>query len=96
MERWKRWSVKSSAFLNKTVARSALLVLDFYRVFISTLITSVFGHVCRFNPTCSQYARTAFEQHPPLTAGWLTMRRLCKCHPLGPFGHDPVPERKLS
>jgi len=46
---------------------------------------------CRFDPTCSQYAVEAFEAHGAVRGGWLATRRLCRCHPWGGFGYDPVP-----
>ncbi|MEM9513584.1 MAG: membrane protein insertion efficiency factor YidD [Actinomycetota bacterium] len=46
---------------------------------------------CRFYPTCSSYAREAYEVHGTWRASWLTFRRLTRCRPLGPSGFDPVP-----
>ncbi|MEN6327119.1 MAG: membrane protein insertion efficiency factor YidD [Syntrophomonas sp.] len=46
---------------------------------------------CRFYPTCSSYAIQALEKHGLLKGGWLAVRRICKCHPFNPGGHDPVP-----
>lgn len=46
---------------------------------------------CRFYPTCSSYALEAFDVHGTLRGGWLTLRRLVRCRPLGPSGVDPVP-----
>ncbi len=92
MKLWTKWSARLSAIS----AKSALALLYIYRKFLSLAVTALFGDVCRFTPSCSQYAQICFETHPPLRAGWLTFRRLCKCHPLGPFGFDPVPERKTT
>lgn len=46
---------------------------------------------CRYVPTCSAYALDALEQHGATRGGWLTIRRLCRCHPWGGHGWDPVP-----
>jgi len=49
---------------------------------------------CRYVPTCSNYALDAFEHHGALRGGWLTARRLCRCHPWSRSGWDPVPPRR--
>ncbi len=46
---------------------------------------------CRFYPTCSFYAIEAIERHGVIKGGWLTTKRICKCHPFNPGGYDPVP-----
>ncbi|GAD55216.1 protein YidD [Limimaricola cinnabarinus LL-001] len=50
------------------------------------------GHGCRFHPTCSAYALEALERHGGLRGGWLTLRRLARCHPWGGSGIDNVPD----
>ena len=51
------------------------------------------GRSCRFLPTCSDYAAEALILHGPVRGGYLAARRLCRCHPLGGHGFDPVPPR---
>jgi len=46
---------------------------------------------CRFHPSCSCYAREALERHGIFKGGWLALRRIGRCHPWNPGGHDPVP-----
>lgn len=46
---------------------------------------------CRFTPSCSAYAITALGRYGALKGGWLTARRLGRCHPWGGSGYDPVP-----
>ena len=68
---------------------TALLVaaVEVYRRRISPLLAP---H-CRFAPSCSAYAVLALEQHGALRGTALTLRRLARCHPFHPGGHDPVP-----
>ncbi|MBY8974370.1 membrane protein insertion efficiency factor YidD [Rhodobacteraceae bacterium NNCM2] len=52
------------------------------------------GRNCRFQPTCSEYALDALEQHGALRGGWLTIRRILRCRPGGGHGYDPVPPKR--
>jgi hypothetical protein len=49
---------------------------------------------CRFVPSCSNFALDALEAHGAVRGSSLTVRRLCRCHPWGGHGWDPVPEGK--
>jgi len=77
-------------FLNALAAHSFLFLITLYRVTLSWLL----GGQCRFTPTCSAYAITAIQTHGPWRGGWLALKRLTRCHPLGPTGYDPVPPKK--
>ncbi|MCS1352696.1 membrane protein insertion efficiency factor YidD [Mechercharimyces sp. CAU 1602] len=67
--------------------RLSLLLIHFYRTFLSPLTPPT----CRFYPTCSQYGIDAITRYGFLHGGWLTVKRILKCHPFHPGGHDPVP-----
>lgn len=54
---------------------------------------SVLPNSCRFNPTCSAYARDAIRTHGPGRGTWLSLQRILRCHPFHPGGYDPVPDR---
>ena len=74
--------------LNRGVASVLLALIGFYRRFISPLL----GPRCRFTPTCSAYGLEAIQRHGPWRGGWLTCRRILRCHPWTPCGCDPVPD----
>ena len=44
------------------------------------------GLECRHLPTCSEYALEAIELNGAWRGGWLTLSRLCRCHPWGTHG----------
>ncbi|MFC1496974.1 membrane protein insertion efficiency factor YidD [Verrucomicrobiota bacterium] len=56
-------------------------------------LSPLFGDCCRFYPCCSSYCITAISKHGCLKGLWLTLLRLCKCHPFHPGGEDYVPEK---
>lgn len=65
----------------------ALAMIRFYRRFISPC----FPPHCRFTPTCSAYAYEAISRYGVIKGGWLSLKRLSKCHPFHEGGYDPVP-----
>lgn len=69
------------------VRRIAVAMLSVYRYALSPML----GPCCRFHPSCSEYAQQAISAYGVLRGGYLTLRRLLRCHPWHPGGHDPVP-----
>ena len=63
-----------------------LALLRSYKVIISPLLPPA----CRFVPTCSEYAQEAVSRYGALRGGWLSVRRLARCHPFHRGGYDPV------
>jgi putative membrane protein insertion efficiency factor len=64
-----------------------------YQIFVSPALDFILGPGCgcRYEPTCSHYALEAIETHGNVRGGWLGLKRLCRCHPWGGGGFDPVP-----
>jgi uncharacterized protein len=69
----------------------ALGILWVYRAVVSPVLFSALGPGCRFEPTCSEYAADAIGRYGIVAGGFMTLRRLLKCRPLGGWGFDPVP-----
>ena len=67
--------------------RLFLLLIRFYQICISPLILPR----CRYVPTCSQYAIEAMQKYGAAKGGYLAAKRICRCHPFGGSGYDPVP-----
>ena len=51
-------------------------------------------NMCRFIPTCSNYAKEAIEKYGALKGSFLAIKRILKCNPLGKSGYDPVPKKE--
>ena len=67
-----------------------LALIRLYQLVLSPLV----GHHCRFEPTCSGYGHEAISVHGAIRGGWLTLKRLARCHPLCRGGIDLVPPLK--
>jgi uncharacterized protein len=65
-----------------------LLLVRGYRFLISPML----GDHCRYTPSCSEYALGALERHGALKGGWLSAKRVLRCHPWHAGGCDPVPK----
>jgi putative membrane protein insertion efficiency factor len=76
------------AGLSQALQVALIALISGYRRWLSPLL----GPRCRFIPSCSAYGLEAIQRHGPWRGGWLTLRRLLRCHPFTPCGCDPVPE----
>jgi putative membrane protein insertion efficiency factor len=71
------------------IKKVLLFLIRCYQVGISPLL----GSHCRFLPTCSAYTYEAISKHGAIKGIFLGIKRILKCHPFHPGGHDPVPEK---
>lgn len=67
--------------------RAAHFVIRVYQLSLSALM----GRQCRHEPSCSAYVDEAIARHGLWAGGLLGLARLCRCHPWGTSGYDPVP-----
>jgi uncharacterized protein len=69
------------------MTRLLIWLINGYQFLLSPWI----GNSCRFTPSCSHYACEALHKFGALRGSWLMTRRLLRCHPWHPGGHDPIP-----
>lgn len=72
----------------RTVTKLFILMIWAYQLALRPFLIGS----CKFQPSCSEYAAQALARHGLSRGMWLSIRRICKCHPFGPGGIDPVPE----
>lgn len=75
--------------LQQGIQSLLLGAIAFYKSFISPWLPPA----CRYEPTCSCYARSAIEIHGPWRGTRLALGRILRCNPWGGSGYDPVPPR---
>ncbi len=63
-----------------------IFIINFYQKYLSFL----FGKNCRFEPTCSQYAKESIEAHGVIVGGFYSLIRILKCGPWSAGGIDEV------
>jgi len=83
-------------FFGMVPSAFCVLLVRVYQLILSPAKNALLGPAghCRFEPSCSQYAVEALKTHGALGGGWLAAKRVCRCHPWGDFGEDPVPAAK--
>jgi len=57
-------------------------------------LSKYLGGSCKYLPTCSNYAKEAYEKHNFFYATFLMIWRILRCNPFSKGGYDPVPEPK--
>ncbi|MGZ3863049.1 MAG: membrane protein insertion efficiency factor YidD [Bacteroidia bacterium] len=72
--------------MGKIPKKIAILLVRFYQGAISPHMMPS----CRFTPTCSQYTIEAINKYGALKGSWIGFKRICRCHPWGGSGYDPV------
>ncbi len=65
-------------------------------LFYQKILSPIMPASCRFTPTCSQYMIDALNEHGLFKGLWLGSKRICKCHPYGGSGYDPVPKKQVK
>ena len=73
--------------MTSLLSRPLIWLVRAYQLLVSPFVPPS----CRFHPTCSHYAIEALQKHGALKGFWLALRRILRCHPWHPGGHDPVP-----
>jgi uncharacterized protein len=76
----------------KPFVAGMIFVIRGYKRWLSPLLPPA----CRYLPTCSDYAQEALRTHGAVRGGWLATKRICRCHPWGGHGHDPVPPHRAN
>jgi len=76
--------------VKKILTYPFIWLIKFYQTFISPITPAT----CRYQPTCSHYAKEALEVHGIFKGGKLAIKRIFSCHPLGGKGYDPVPPKE--
>ncbi len=75
-------------FIYGVMREGVVLLIHLYRHTFSIVL----GPCCRFTPSCSSYALIAIQRFGVIKGGFLSFRRVLKCHPFHVGGYDPVPE----
>lgn len=73
--------------LLQIVSLPFIALIKLYQYIISPWL----GPKCRYTPSCSHYSIEALQKYGLVKGGWLTVKRIARCHPWGGHGYDPVP-----
>lgn len=80
--------MKALDLLLSLPALAARGLIQIYRHSLSLFM----GRTCRYMPSCSEYTDGAIARYGLWRGGWVGLSRICRCHPWGASGYDPVPD----
>lgn len=69
------------------IKKIVLYIILFYRRNLSLLKGKP---TCIYIPTCSQYSYEAIEKYGLFKGGYLSIKRILRCHPFSKGGYDPL------
>lgn len=72
------------------IKKLLLQAIKFYQIHISPMI----GPVCKYHPSCSNYAVEAIQVHGAFKGSLLASCRIVRCNPFAKGRVDPVPKKK--
>ena len=87
----KSWVLKVAVFVCVSLIRMYQLIISPMKLFLFGAQSS-----CRFYPTCSSYAKDSFLRFGVVKGAYLTINRVCRCHPWNEGGVDPVPSKECD
>lgn len=70
-----------------------VLIFKTYKLLITPIFVGVFGHGCKFTPSCSEYMGQAIERFGATKGLVLGTKRFLRCHPFSKGNFDPVPAK---
>lgn len=81
-------------FISASVKKLIIFFIRIYQFFFSFhhCIPGIFfyGRVCRWYPSCSEYAARAISQYGLRKGVMVSVKRIASCHPWSAGGYDPV------
>ena len=68
------------------LTKISIVIISIYRK-----LPGPWHSMCRFTPTCSEYAIIALKKYGFFKGWFLAIKRIIRCNPFGGDGYDPVP-----
>ncbi len=74
----------------KNMRKLLLKLIEFYQKYISSYLSQMCNVHCKFEPTCSEYAKQAINKYGVFRGTWKSLKRIIKCNPFSKGGYDPL------